>query len=84
MATRLRLVVFSIMLASTTAAQQFSFSNSGGTVTLGTDLVLAGSSLANPSGTFSFSVRLPRSLQALTPRSGSARAARSRFSRTMG
>src|SRR5260370_14790447 len=43
------------MLASAVMAQQASYTNTGGTVTLGTDLAIANSTVANPAGTASLS-----------------------------
>lgn len=55
MATNLRVFGISVLLASAMAAQQASFTNTGGTVTLGTDLTLTGATLASPAGTVSLS-----------------------------
>jgi len=51
----LRLWALAVLPACVMTAQQASFSNTGGTVTLGTDLVLAGSVLGSPAGTVSLS-----------------------------
>ena len=52
MAANLRVLASSILLASALAAQQAAFTNSGGTISLGTDLVLTGSTVASPAGTY--------------------------------
>ncbi|MGA3042287.1 MAG: choice-of-anchor D domain-containing protein [Bryobacteraceae bacterium] len=44
-----------ILAAAAAAAQQWSLTDTGGTVTLGTDLTLAGATVASPAGTFSMS-----------------------------
>ena len=55
MATNLRVLAFMILAAAAAPAQQWSFTDTGGTVTLGTDLVMAGIAVANPAGTLSMS-----------------------------
>lgn len=55
MAASLRVLAFSFLLAAGMAAQQSSFTDTGGTVTLGTDLVITGTALASPSGTLTLS-----------------------------
>lgn len=51
------LIVLAGFLIGTSAliAQQTAFTNSGGTISLGTDLVITGSSVASPAGAFSLS-----------------------------
>ena len=44
----------SLLLGCSLAAQQATFTNAGGSVSLGSDFVISGSSLASPSGTLSF------------------------------
>src|ERR1022692_4796647 len=55
MATNLRVLAFAILLASAVPAQQWNFTDAGGIVTLGTDLALAGATVASPSGTIAVS-----------------------------
>ena len=55
MATNLRVLAFAILLASAVPAQQWNFTDAGGVVTLGTDLALAGATVASPSGTIAVS-----------------------------
>jgi hypothetical protein len=57
MATNLRVATSLFLLASALCAQQAAFTNSGGTITLGTDLVMTGSTVASPAG--SYFPRLP-------------------------
>jgi streptogramin lyase len=53
MATNLRVATSLFLLASALSAQQAAFTNSGGTITLGTDLVMTGSTVASPAGSYS-------------------------------
>ena len=55
MGTNLRALAFMILASCAASAQQFSFTDAGGTVTLGTDLVVAGATVASPSGTATLS-----------------------------
>ena len=55
MATKLRVLAFMILAAAAASAQQWSFTDTGGAVTLGTDLVIAGTGVASPAGTLSLS-----------------------------
>ena len=84
MSARLRALAVSILLASAMPAQQANFTNTGGTVTLGTDFVLAGSVLASPPGTVSLSCPVTALPPAPIRRSGSAQAEHLPFSRATG
>lgn len=55
MATNLRVLTFMILAAAAAPAQQWSITDTGGTVALGTDLTVAGATVASPAGTFSMS-----------------------------
>lgn len=55
MATNLRVLTFMILAAAAASAQQWTFTDTGGTVTLGADLTMAGATVAGPAGTFSMS-----------------------------
>ena len=55
MGTNLKVLAFVIQASCAALAQQFSFTDAGGTVTLGTDLVVAGATVASPSGSFTLS-----------------------------
>jgi streptogramin lyase len=55
MVTNLRVLAVLILAAFAAPAQQWSFSDTGGAVTLGTDLVMSGVSVGSPAGSLSFS-----------------------------
>ena len=55
MYTHLRVLAVTILAAWAAPAQQWSFTDTGGSVTLGTDLVMAGVSVGSPAGSLSFS-----------------------------
>ncbi len=55
MATTLGILASSMLLAPLLVAQQNVFTNAGGSITLGTDLTMAGSTVSSPAGTFGLS-----------------------------
>jgi len=55
MGVKFKVLTFVILASCAAPAQQWSFTNTGGTVTLGTDLAVAGATVASPSGTFGLS-----------------------------
>ena len=55
MATNLRVLACALLLAAALLGQQAAFTDTGGTVTLGADLVLAAVTVASPAGTLSLS-----------------------------
>jgi streptogramin lyase len=55
MATNLKALTLIILAAAAASAQQFNYTDAGGTVTLGADLTIAGAAVVNPAGTLSVS-----------------------------
>ena len=54
MAIRFRLCAIGLLLASCVAGQQSNYSNGGGSISLGTDLSISGSTVSSPAGIYSF------------------------------
>lgn len=55
MTTKLRVLTLIILATAAASAQQWNITDTGGTVTLGADLTIAGAAVANPAGTLSVS-----------------------------